>query len=257
LKDNKIKSIMKAMNILECFTQSQPELSLGEISKRLAMEPSTVRRMLMSLEEGDFIRQDVETRKYSLGNALARLGAVVIENFDIRKIAYPFMKELSDQTQENVYLAVQSGNQTIYIEVVEFNHEISLTGSIGSARPLYSTGTGKVILAHLLEQSVDKIINTEGLSLDLIAKLKQDLIEIRGNGIAVVDPEYNRDVFSIAVPIFDSRQKVIASLAVSGPTYRLTQEKVEEFKKFVVQTGNEISQKVGYKNIKEGQYVSY
>jgi IclR family KDG regulon transcriptional repressor len=258
VKDNKIKSILKAMNILECFNQSQPELSLSDISKRLAMEPSTVRRMLMSLEEGDFIKQDNETRKYSLGNALVRLGAVAIQNFDIRKIAYPYMKELSEQSHENVYLAIHSGNQSLYIEVVEYTQEIVLTGSIGSARPLHSTGTGKVLLAHFPEEEIEKIINNEleSFPLSTVTNLRQDLKRIREEGIAVVAREYHKDVYSIATPIFDSRQQVIASLAISGPAFRLDDKKMEEFKTLVIQTGKEISEKIGYSKNEEVYYAS-
>lgn len=238
------------MKVLECFTIQQPKLSLSEISKMLEMEPSTVRRILMSLEEGDFVKQDPETRMYSLDNGLVRLGAIAIQNFDIRSIAKPYMKEVSDRSQENTYLAINSADQSLYIDIVEAKQEIVLTGSVGATRPLYSTGTGKVLLAFLPEQEIESIFKWKmsHLSDEAISRLREDIVTIQKKGVAVAVREYNQEVFSIAAPIFDSTNRVVAALAISGPAFRLTEEKVREFEQVVIANSNEISTKMGYSN---------
>jgi IclR family transcriptional regulator, KDG regulon repressor len=234
------------MNVLNCFSQKQTKLSLGEISEKLSMEPSTVRRILLSLEEGGFIKQDLDSRKYSLGIELIRLGSTAMQNIEFREIAYPIMKKLSDVAKENVYLGITSGKQIIYIEIVEFAQVIGLTGSVGSARPLISTGIGKVLLANMVKQEVERILVEENLTDQHIISLLNEINEIKRNGITVVIGDYHKDIYSIAAPIYDRNQTVIASIAISGPTYRLDEDKIQHYKKLILETSFEISKQLGY-----------
>lgn len=241
-----VQSIIRAVKVLECFTEERPSLGLTEISTSTGMKPPTVRRLLKSLKVGDFIEQDTISKKYRLGHGIIRLNSVAMQNVNVRNIANPHLKVLSQECEENVYLAINSGNKALYIDVVESKQEIVLTGSIGSTRPLHNTGTGIVLLAFLSDDRFEEMLTKEfkDFKTDYIKDLKQRLVSIRNEGIAVLKSEYNSDVFSVAAPIFDNNNEVIASIAISGPVYRLN-EKTEFFKEVILKYSHKISIEMG------------
>jgi IclR family KDG regulon transcriptional repressor len=144
-----IKSVEKAIAILKAFTIERPELSVTELSQELILHKSTVSRLLSTLEEGNLVEQNPETGKYRLGVALIGLGALVIAHTDVREIARSLLRQLAQETQETVNLAVLDGDEVINIEqMLPDRRQVKNIGWVGRRTPLHCVATGKVLLAY-------------------------------------------------------------------------------------------------------------
>jgi DNA-binding IclR family transcriptional regulator len=144
-----IKSVEKAIAILKAFTIERPELSVTELSQELILHKSTVSRLLSTLEEGNLVEQNPETGKYRLGVALIGLGALVIAHTDVREIARSLLRQLAQETQETVNLAVLDGDEVINIEqMLPETRQVKNIGWVGRRTPLHCVATGKVLLAY-------------------------------------------------------------------------------------------------------------
>ncbi|WP_017728405.1 IclR family transcriptional regulator [Halalkalibacterium ligniniphilum] len=249
-RDSKVQSVERAMSILECFTIEEPEQSLSELSKKTALNKSTVYRLLATLESMDYIKQNELTSKYSLGFKFFHLGSVVMSNMELRTIAYPFMKELSEKTLETISLNIVEGDERVCIEIVESPLAIRNFSKVGQRNRLWVGASGKVLLGSLKPEEQRHIL-TNAIKNNLIEedvdKLQQELSEIQQQGYAVVINERVDGSFAVATPIFDYKGQLVGSLTAAGPLQRLSDDRIPLLIEQVVKTGHSVSESLGYK----------
>lgn len=246
-----IQSIQRAVAILRSFTETEPELSVMDISRRLNLHKSTVSRMLSTLAHEGLVEQNPETGKYRLGLGLIGLAGVALGRLNARAAAQPYLTELVDATQETVNVTVVDGRECVNIERAFSPRPIRYMGWIGRRTPLYCTASGKVLLAFMppaerdarLPQTLtgytDKTITTR-------SGLEQSLAEVCRNGYAIVHEEYEEGFSSIAAPIYNHRAEVIGTIAISGPTYRLNEGKLAAFAAPLLEVTAKVSADLGF-----------
>ena len=140
-----VRAIERAIDILKCFTNERPELSLKQISDEVDLPKSTVHRILYTLEKGNFIEQDQIKGNYRLSFQIVRLGTVALEGFDLRKAALPIMKWLSETTGQTSNLYIIRNKQRLCIEQAPGTHYIRRYSFLGGLFPLYCGSGGKVL----------------------------------------------------------------------------------------------------------------
>lgn len=238
--------------ILDAFLAGGPSLSFGSLGRATGLPPGTLRRLLVGMIETGLLRQDPQTRNYELGPKILRLSHSVLNNLDYRKIAQPLMQRLVDEVQEAAYLAIRVDEYVLYVEVCQVRgRTMGLTAEVGTMYPLYGTGTGKVLLAHAPASVREQVLAgplrrfTER-TIDDPDRLAAELREIRRRGYAVNRQEFTDDVVSVAAPIFDRHGTNIAALAVSGPAYRLPDDRMAQLASRVQAVAAEISQQLGF-----------
>lgn len=249
------QSIIKALSLLDFFTEETPELSLKEITERVQMPKPTVYRLLASLEYCGFLTKTKDSeydKRYRLGLKLMGLGQLVSEQLELRKIALPYMKKLVNEINEVVHLVIVNHNEAVYIEKVESTHAVRLYTRIGKRSPLYLGSGPKLLLAFLPEDKKDQILSESQLcNLDQHPlnkeQLKMELANIKKAGYAISYGEQDEGTIGISFPIYDYYGKVIASLAVSGPSYRFEGSHLEVIKENTKRFANSISAELGYK----------
>ena len=186
-----IHSIDRALQVLELFSLEKPEWGVTEISKALNIYKSNVHNVLTTLAERGFVIKDSETDRYKLGIKFFELGSIVIKNMDLRKIAHPYIEELSKEFNETVHLGVLDKGRIVSIEREESGQSLSPRIFIGKRTPLHCTAVGKAIMAYLSEDEIDLIIKEKGLERftenTVTAKkdLKNEFKKIREQGYAV------------------------------------------------------------------------
>jgi len=251
-KADKLKSVVKALQILEAFTIDAPELSIGDLQEKLSIPKVSIYRFMRILINRGFIRQNPHTRRYSLGIRVFELGSIVLRNFELRKIAFPLIDDLSKASGETVHLGVLDGLQAVSIEGVESDRSLRISVPIGKRVFLHSTGIGKAILAFLPDEEIDRIINGVGLprfTPNTIAErtaLLKGIQAIRQYGYAVDNEENEQGVRCVASPIFDADKRVVASISISGPAMRIPIERIPELAEMVIKTTRSISRALGY-----------
>lgn len=250
--NGRVQSIDRAANVLECFTKSKAELSLGEISEMLDINKSTLHGIISTLKDHDLIAQDVKTQKYRLGLGLLKFGAFVSESMDINKIAEPILTKLCNQLNETVHMCVLDNKDVVYIAKKESEQSIRIITNIGARIPAYCTGVGKAILAYKSDQTIsnhlpEKLESMTENTITDITSLKEELIRTKNQGYSIDNEEYVKGLFCIAAPIFDQNGDVKYAISTSGPTMRMTEEKVERAIEYVREAAVQVSKEMGYK----------
>ena len=248
------KSIDRALQILELFSMEKPAWGITEIGKALNMYKSNVYNILFTLAKRGFIKKDFNTEKYSLSIKYFELGSVVIKNMDLRKIALPYIEKLFQEFNETVHIGVLDNGRVVSIEREESKQGLYSHIEIGKSVPLYCTAVGKAIMAYLPPDKVNSLIKEKGLKkyADNTITNKDDLIKglekIRKRGYAIDNIEHEVGVRCVAGPIRDYTGKVIASMSVSGPAFRINENNTPNIAKKVKEYCDCISEEMGYLN---------
>jgi len=245
-----VKSVQRAVRILESFNPDVRELGITELSKKLKIPKSTVYNILNTLALEGIVEKNRENQRYRLGLTLFELGNIARANFELRSVATSYLKELNRQLDETVHLTILDKGEVLYIECFESTKRLRTYSVIGIRAPLHCTAVGKAILAFLPEDEVDKIILTKGLekftenTITDPQELKEQLREIRFRGYSTDNMEHEEGVRCVGAPIHNQEGKVFASISVSGPSQRLTLERIPAISELVMATANEISRRI-------------
>lgn len=252
-KKRTLVSVRRAVTLLRCFSTSQPELGVTELSHKLGVHKSTVSRLLSTLQLDGIVYRNSRTGRYRLGIGLLELAGRVMVHGELRQIARPLLRQLSDSTQETVNLAVLERNESINIEqAVPHGRRVLGFGWVGRHTPLHASSTGKVLLAFLPEPDLKQVFLekraefTEHTITDL-KTLKAELIKIRNRGYATGLEELEIGLNAVAAPIYDISGGVVAAVSVTGPPSRISVERIEsKVADQVVNCAKQISIEIGY-----------
>ncbi|RME76512.1 MAG: IclR family transcriptional regulator [Chloroflexi bacterium] len=248
-----IESLGRGLKVLSLFSTESPTLSLNDVTQRLQLNKTTAYRLLYTLENLGYIRRDAETRRYQPTLEILRLGFVVLNQLEVRQIAAPYLRQLVDDVQETVNLAVLDQHEVVYIDRVGSKHMVNVYRPIGSRLPAYCTSTGKVLLAFSPPEIVERAIEAtswQQLTERTIVSpeaFRKNLALIRRRGFADSYGEMIPELSAVSAPIFQNNGQVIAAVNISVPTHRTTYERlVNELGPRVVKTAQQISQAFGY-----------
>ena len=248
----KLRSVEKALRLLECFTVDKPQLSTTDLVEKLAIPKVSVYRFLRVLVDRGFITQNKQTKKYRLGLKMFELGSIVLREFALREAAFPLIAELSKRSGETVHLGVLDDQQVVSIEGVESDQSLRISLPVGRRVYLHSTGIGKAILAFLPDSEIQRIVEQKGLpkfTANTIVdpdQLMEDILLTRRRGYAIDDEENEPEIRCVAAPVFDSGRRALASISISGPSVRIQRARIPELASLVVEASRKISNSLGY-----------
>lgn len=246
-----IGSVLKAVEIMQCFSSDHPSLSLGQISARLGYPKTTVHTILNTLESKDFIERS-ETGSYALGTAIIPMTQAVRVNVQLRDRAAPLLRELGDFCGESVYLTVLDEPYCLYIYAIESSDRLLARTAVGDKMPMHCTAVGKAILAYLPAETVHRIIANAGMeryneqTITDEEQLLGDLNATRRRGYAVDNGEHEPGTYCLGSPIFDETGRVFASCSIAGADREIVGEKQEAFSAGLRYTAQEISRRMGF-----------
>ena len=248
-----IGSVLRAISLLRCFSMGAPELSVTELSNRLSVHKSTVSRLLATLSKEGLVDRNPESGKYRLGLGLLELAGQVLLHADLRQIARPFLRQLSETTQETVNLAILDGDLSFNLEqAVSYDRRVLGIGWLGRRAPLHASSTGKVLLAYHPREKWSSILSspligyTDKTITDL-NDLSLELEKIYERGYATGLQELEVGLNAVAAPVRDHQGEVIAAVSVTGPPSRLSKQHIHrEVAKQVVACAEQISQALGF-----------
>jgi DNA-binding IclR family transcriptional regulator len=246
------KSLDRSLRIIETLANHNGPMKLQRIAETTAIPESTVLRILSTLVVNGFALQDPDTKRYFLTLKLSYLGSRVSSQLNIRDVVRPFLVELSENCHESACLAIEQDLMAVYIDYVEGPDKLLRTlHHIGRMAPLHCTGVGKTLMINFSAKDLDRYTRIKGLTPLTEHSIKSkdllivELATIRRTGWAVDDEECEKGVRCIAAPIKDYMDKVIASISVTGPSSRLTDNRLEEIKQHVTASANQISRHYG------------
>jgi len=246
-----VKVILKAMEILKCFSPKKPEWTVNELGDRLNMNRTTVYRILTTLAAGGFVQANPNSGSYCLGSAIIGLSMSLYSNIDLKSAARHVLKDLAQKTKESVQLTIWHNDRVALIEQWESPFQIKVSVPIGTHFPAYCTATGKIFLASLPEKELNNYFSKVRLkhytdkTNTCIDILKKELLKVAENQIAFDNEEYVNEMIGCAVPVYSYDHKTVASIAVLGPNHRM-RAVIDEIVLLVQETGKQISANLGF-----------
>ena len=237
-------SILKAKQIMDLLADSTNGLSLNEISKKLTVSKPTILKILTTLTYIKYVRRNEENKRYYLGTVFIKYGNQTLNNFDISKIAYKYLDQLKNFTNETVNLGIVDHDKIFILQKLNGDQPINFNSQVGDTMELYSSAMGKAALATMTAAQLDKYFSRNKLlsltkyTVINIEQLKIQLRDICNNGYAIDNQE---DVVCIGAAI-EKYNKLFAAFSVSTPQYRLNDSLFKDFINQVILTKQQIEQ---------------
>ena len=244
-----VQSVDRALTILGILARLG-EAGLTEIAAELGVHKSTAFRLVATLESHGMVEQNEDRGKYRLGVGVLRLAGATTARLDVVQEARPICRKLAADSGETVNIAVLSDRSALYLDQVAGQSALQSHNWVGQHIPLHATSNGKVLLSGLNSDEVDnRLPKLPSYTTDTVtsrARLRRELAEVRDQGYAVAVDELEVGLTAIAAPIRNAHGDVIASLSVSGPTFRLGEPRVKELVPVVQDAADEVSRRLGY-----------
>lgn len=242
-----VQSVERALDLLECIARSEKWVGISELSAATGQPIGTVHRLIKTLMLREYVVRDRRMRRYALGPAVRTLAGPNLQTPKWTDIAAPFLRELVEVSGETSNLAVMEGDLAVYMAQAQSLRMVRMFTELGNRVPLHSTGCGKVLLAYQPDDIIASIIAEAGLpaytdkTITDPEQLRQELDAVRQRGYAVDNGEQEEGVLCLAVPVCDSRRKVIAALNISGPANRLDSERIQTLIPHLNRISNDLS----------------
>lgn len=246
-----LTSVRNAARLLRAFSSSEPELGVTELAARLDLGKSTVHRLLTTLAAEELIEQNPQTGRYRLGLAVHELGGVLAGS-DLHAAVLMPMSGLRHRTGETVHVGVLDARQVVYVERLDSPNTLRLFVEVGRRNDAHATSTGKCLLAFLPRDRLDHLLagwelpaHTDHTITDPL-RLRRELKETRQRGFAQNLHESERGVVSVAAPIRDAANEVVAAMSVAGPAERMDGI-MDAVTRAVVEAGAAASRRLGWR----------
>lgn len=246
----KVKSLQKALMVLDCFAEKQP-LGITEISEKLGLYKSNVYDILTTLSAMDYLDKSTESSKYYLGKNIAKLGRAAAERYSFQNVAAPYLHQAANEVGEIAYLTVPIGYQLYYIDTAVPSGTRPYVSAVlrNSYDKLNCTSSGKAMLSHMPEEFIDEYLASplEAMTEHTITdpeRMRAELAEVRMRGYAIDDEEYAIGLRCVAVPILDHEGAVLGAMSVSGPSAHFTEGKICYFAEKLTKYVREIQNKL-------------
>jgi IclR family pca regulon transcriptional regulator len=251
-----VQSLARGVIVLAKVCRSQTPLSLSELAKKSDLSIGAIQRLTYTLENIGLLERDRHTKRFRPGPRMISLALAVTGNLELKKVAHPFLKALSDEIGEVVGLGALEGDSIILMDIIHTQQPrqlLNINRNIGADIPPHATATGKAILAFLPDSRVEEILGSRGLpkfttnTISSIKSFKKELEQVRAQGFATAFDENVYGLTTIGAPVRNCDGDVNAAMIIMIPSMKISREKfISAYKKKVVQTADQISLAMGH-----------
>lgn len=244
------QSLEKALGLLKVLSDHDG-LTLTELADKAGLPPSTTHRLLSTLSGHDLVACDEVTQKWSIGIEALRIGMAFQRRNKILIAGRPIMTELMEATGETVNMAMLDTFQVVFVSQVECQEPIRAFFRIGERRASHASGIGKALLAEMTSERIDQFLRSHTLTRFTPATLiepqalRDELAAIRQRGWSVDNEEANQGMSCVAAAIFNEFGEARAGISLSGPSARLTADRLPELGAKVRDAADRISKLIG------------
>jgi IclR family transcriptional regulator, KDG regulon repressor len=246
-----VQSIGRAFAILEEIARSRDGISLAELSKRVGLHNSTTFHLVKTMVTLGYVRQLKDSKRYRVGRPLFALAASSLDDVEMVSMATPILEDLSRETGESGHFAVRMGDSVVVIARTSGSGAFQLTDRVGVIRPAHATALGKIVLAALRPEQLDRYLERAELkphtpkSIVEVGALRREIEEVRRAGIAYDDGEFDAELRCVAVPVRDFTGQVVGAIGISGPIWRLSLQVLQSRAKLVQAAADKLSADFG------------
>jgi DNA-binding IclR family transcriptional regulator len=240
--------------LLQCIAEGDGEFSLRSLAQRLRLPPSTVHRLLRLLLDTHMIER-AQPDVYRPGRELFRLASLLVQQFDIQKVAQPVLRDLWVRWQETCSLCLYRAADRTAAVFATIPSPQPLQFVIDASTPLSLTwgSLGRSILAHLPGEDIDAVLAQKrrsplsGRPVPSKPKLLSDLQRIRRLGYALYEDRRGLDVAGVAAPVFGPTGRVLGCVGISMPASRFKSSQRPKLAAAVVESAARLSAAMGFR----------
>ncbi|MCA1368395.1 IclR family transcriptional regulator [Bradyrhizobium sp. BRP14] len=227
-----VSGFARGLRVIEAFGEAQPRLSIADAAKITGLDRATVRRSLLTLSELGYA--DYDGKFFTLTPRILRLGHAYLSATPLPTIVQPYLDQLSERAGQSASASVLDGTEIVYVARASQRRVMSINLTPGSRLPAYCASMGRVLLAALPEPEARAILarselraNTPKTKTDP-EELMTELSRVRAQGYAIIDQELELGLCSIAVPLMNARNQVIAALNIGAPAAHVAAAELAE-----------------------------
>ncbi|MCV7286660.1 IclR family transcriptional regulator [Mycolicibacterium wolinskyi] len=246
-----VQSVDRALYALEILAR-RGETGVTELAADIGVHKSTASRLLGALEDRELVEQAYERGKYRLGFGILRLANAVSGRLDVTQQGREICERLAADVGETVNVAVLRSHFAVNVDQARGPSAVGTQNWVGALTPLHATSSGKVLLAFMPTETRRQLLEDAGLTrftehtITSFEDLDEQLDSVARDGYVVALEELEHGLNAVAAPIRDHTGAVIAALSVSGPVYRLSEERAREIVPAVVEAAETIGHRMGY-----------
>ena len=246
-----VKSLDKALALLERLGEADNALTLSDLAQRAGLPLPTAHRLLTTLERRRFVQFDAEQTLWSIGVQTFIVGNAFLPRRNLVRQAFPIMRTLMEQSGETTNLAIEFDGEAVFLAHVECRDMMRASSRPGSHVALYCSGVGKALLSAMSDEDVTRVLHQHGLkritpnTIVSPEKMRADLAESRLRGYAFDNEEHAPGVRCVAAPIFNESGHVLAAISLSGPTARITDDRIPVLGASVAHAASRITADLG------------
>jgi IclR family pca regulon transcriptional regulator len=241
-----IEALARGLDVIKSFQPSRPAMTLSEVAAAAELARPTARRVLITLEELGYVRND--GRSFTLTPRVLELGMSYIQSMGLWELARPHMEALVARTGESTSMAQLDGTDIVYVSRVAVPKIITLSVVVGTRFPALQTSLGKVLLAALPDDEVEKVLSQpsrSGVPLRWTPTAKERaaaLREVRARGWALTDEQLAPGIRSVAAPVRDGQGHVVSAMNVTVHAHETSLETLtEEYLPLLLQAAGAVS----------------
>lgn len=223
-----MQSVRRACALLDLVAQAPEGVSLAALSRSMGLHTSTTFHLARTLVRAGYLRQDERSKTYRVGASVFALASAALDEVELVNAARPVLADLASTTGETAYLGAMAGEKLVVLAKHDGSGAIRIDDRIGNVRPLHCTALGKVMLAAKTPAQLSAWLEETTLSvytprtIRTRDRLLAEVEDVRTSGLAYDDGEVSDELRCAAAPVSDFSGKVIASLGISGPSWRLS-----------------------------------
>jgi IclR family transcriptional regulator, acetate operon repressor len=250
-RSDHVQSLVRALGIINQLAAADEGMTLTRIAECVGLPPSTAHRLLTTLEQERYVHFDHERRLWSVGVQAFMTGAAFLRTRDLVGIARPYMRALMNESTETVNLAIEYENEAIYLAQVECRQMMRALARPGARVPLYCSSVGKALLCATPEGDLAEALQRQAMrrvtekTIVNRTALRDELALTRERGFAVDDEEHAFGLRCVAGLVFDEFGEPMAAISISGPTARISSERIVHLGEVVRRKADEITAQLG------------
>lgn len=253
-----VQSVDRAVAILELLAK-HGSLGVTDLAKELGVHKSTASRLVAALERRSLVEQVEERGKYRIGVGILRLAGATSARLELVQQARPVCRELADSTGDTVNLVTLDGGAALYIDQIAGASTLSSYNWVGQRIPVHATSNGKVLVSEMtptqLRRTVRELTPYTARTVTSRAAFEAELAMVRAQGYAVARDELDVGLTALAAPIRNAHGEIVASVSVSGPSFRMDKDRLRGLTVTVRSAAAEVSARLGWLGHSKGPEV--
>jgi len=243
-------TVEKALQLIEAMARAGKPVGVSQLGRELDINKSTVHRLLDTLVRHGYAQQEKEGVRYALSVKLWEIGIGVVRGLNLPRIAHPFLEAAVAETGETALLGVADGTEVLIIGKVDSPQPLQIFSPLGARLPIGNSAFGRVLLAHQPEAFVDAVVQQfvprTPFGIQNAAQLRADLARIRERGASHSRDEWQVGIAGAAAVIRDAQSEVAGVFCITGPTARLSEDRLREIEERCIAASKAISQQLGH-----------